>query len=168
MTPLGHVAVTLLARRAIRRCAGIALDARGMLIGGTLPDLDFLLLPVGRRERVHRTFFHSPLAVLGGALLLCPWVPVGATLCGGLLHLLVDNLWGGNPPGVAWFFPVDRRRRLLGFELGMRSGTARGRLRALVAEAAVVLAAFVLLLGCSLPGRPCLSGARQPLPSSVS
>ncbi len=146
MSPLGHVAIALLARRAIERCTNTNLDLRGMLLGSVLPDLDLALLPFGKREYVHRTFSHSPFFVLVAARFLSSRLPANALFCGGVSHLLLDNFWGGDPPGVAWFFPFDRKRHLLGTELGMRSMRLGGRARAVALELVIVSIATAILL----------------------
>ena len=146
MSPLGHAAIALLARRAIMRCTNTNLDLQGILLGSVLPDLDFVLLPFGKREHVHRTLGHSPFFVLVAVCLLSSRLPANAVLCGGVSHLLVDNFWGGDPPGVAWFFPFDRKRHLLGAELGMRSRQSSGRARAIALELVIVLIAATILL----------------------
>ncbi len=148
MKPAGHIAVALLTRRAIIRCTSVNLDVLGILIGSILPDLDFLLLPFGEREYIHRTFCHSPFFMLGAALLLRSRLPAGAVLYSGLLHLLVDNFWGGDPPGVAWFFPFDRKRRLIGGELGMGSNDPGTQLWAMFLEMVIVVISIALLLIC--------------------
>ncbi len=145
MSPIGHAAIALLARRAIKRCTNINLNLQGVLLGSVLPDLDLLLLPFGKREHVHRTFSHSPFLVLVAAFLLSSRLPTNAVLCGGVSHLLLDNFWGGDPPGVAWFFPFDKKRRLIGAELGMRSRRAGGRARVVALELVIVLISAIIL-----------------------
>lgn len=146
MSPLGHAAIALLARRAIMRYTNTNLDLQGILLGSVLPDLDIVLLPFGKREYVHRTFSHSPFLVLIAAFLLSSRLPANAVLCGGVSHLLVDNFWGGDPPGVAWFFPFDRKRHLIGGELGMRSRDPGERVRVVALELVIVLISAMILL----------------------
>ena len=146
MSPLGHIAIALFARRAIKRYANTDLDLHGIVLGSILPDLDLMLLPFGKREHVHRTVGHSPLLVLIAAWLLSSRLPADALVCGGISHLLVDNFWGGDPPGVAWFFPFDRKRRLIGAELGMRLRDPGGRARAVILELSIVLMIATILL----------------------
>ncbi len=146
MSPLGHVAVALLARRAIERCTNTRLNLWGVLLGSVLPDMDLVLLPFGKREHVHRTFSHSPFFALVAARLLSSWLPANAVFCGGMSHVLVDNFWGGDPPGVGWFFPFDRKRRLLGAELGMRLKRPDRFARAVALELLIVLIAVAVSL----------------------
>ncbi len=147
MSPFGHLTTALLVRRVLGPRWASALDLPSVVAGSTLPDLDLLLLPFAKREKVHRTFSHSLFFLFLSAYVLQPWFSFWGIVFGGMTHLLVDNVWGGDPPGVAWGFPFDSRRRQLGFELGMRSSTLAGRNRARKVELAVIL---VELLTCGV------------------
>jgi membrane-bound metal-dependent hydrolase YbcI (DUF457 family) len=121
MTPCGHVAVAYLAGKASRKIV-----MPSILIGGILPDIDFILIPFPWFNQIHRGFSHS-LVFLGVFALLAGfvsssrrvwpgsssgqgWQIVMSLFFGGLLHLLVDACLDNNPSngiGVAFFWPFS-------------------------------------------------------------
>lgn len=109
MSPWGHLLVGGCVAAALR-CGGWSPRRAGLLLGSVLPDLDFLLLvPLVGRVRGHRTITHAPLFQL-----LVAWklrrLGFWSVLLGQLLHSLADSLGEGNPPGVAWLWPIIWRR----------------------------------------------------------
>jgi membrane-bound metal-dependent hydrolase YbcI (DUF457 family) len=110
MTPLGHLSAAYLAGDASERVSTPA-----ALVGGVLPDVDFLLIVTPWFNQLHRVVTHNLLFVaLFTALgtLSAPKrgrkaVAVGL-LIGGLLHLLIDASLDSNPTnglGVALWWP---------------------------------------------------------------
>lgn len=112
MTPCGHIAVAYLAGKSSRK---IVMPA--ILIGGILPDIDFVLLPFPWFNQFHRGFSHSLVfigvfALLAGLVSLPgqKWHTALSLFFGGLLHLLVDACLDTNPSngiGVAFFWPFS-------------------------------------------------------------
>ena len=112
MSPPGHAAVSYLFGRSVR---WISLPA--VMIGGMLPDIDFVMLPFPWFNQIHRVVTHNLWFVLIAAVigtLLVPSQRRGAVfigmLAGGLLHLLVDACMDSNPSngiGIALFWPVS-------------------------------------------------------------
>lgn len=101
---------------------GIAMTA----IGSLLPDLDHPKSILGRRFPLgsalgirHRGWMHS---LLGLAIfsyltsLINPSLAPGITL-GYMLHLLADSF---NPAGIAWFYPISKKRIHI---IGIRTGS---------------------------------------------
>lgn len=112
MTPPGHCAVSYIIGKTHPR---IVLPA--ILIGGVLPDIDFLLLLFPWFNQVHRVITHNLLFVglvaLAGVCVNSS-VPkyriVLGLLLGGMLHLLVDSCMDSNPSngiGIALFWPFS-------------------------------------------------------------
>jgi len=116
MTPAGRLAVSYLAARRLP-----ALPVGAFLLGGVLPDVDFLALPCECFNGLHRKVTHNLLFVVCGAVLawclprrarrdqlLCGV----ALLLGGLVHVLVDACLDTNPSngvGVALLWPWSGR-----------------------------------------------------------
>ena len=114
MTPLGHAAVSYVLGRSIPRW-----PMWGFLIGGVLPDIDFLLLSLESFNDFHRTathnvFFVSLIAIVGAACLIGRPIRdrltfAAAALIAGGLHLLIDSFMdanGSNGIGVAILWPL--------------------------------------------------------------
>ena len=94
----------------IGRTLGLSLNPQGVLIGSLLPDLDFLLLvPFVGRQRGHRTAMHSPAFHLIAAYLFRQY-GFWSVLAGAMLHLAIDDVHAGKPPGVAWLWPFSKGR----------------------------------------------------------
>ena len=112
MSPPGHAAVSYLLGRSTK---WFSLPA--VVLGGVLPDVDFVFLPFSWFNQYHRVLTHNIwfvlLAVVIGILFVkaerrLP-VLIGL-LSGGLLHLLIDACMDSNPSngiGVAIFWPVS-------------------------------------------------------------
>ena len=85
-----------------------------ILLGGILPDADFLLLPFPFFNQVHRVITHNLLFLAVSALAVAflakdrrGAVAIGI-IFGGILHLLVDACMDANPSngiGVAILWP---------------------------------------------------------------
>ncbi|MEO0457069.1 MAG: metal-dependent hydrolase [Cyanobacteria bacterium P01_A01_bin.114] len=108
MLPPGHLALSYLLGRFL---PGVCL--RATILGGLLPDIDFVLLPLPVFNQVHRVLTHNLLFVAGVALVIGT-VPqwrgriAASALLGGLVHLLVDACLDTNPSngiGVALLWP---------------------------------------------------------------
>lgn len=111
MTPAGHIAISYLTGRTFKQ-----LHLPAIIIGGWLPDLDFLLLPFSGFNQWHRTLTHN-LLFLG--LAACLSLVSRHTrysrvflslLLGGVLHLFFDSCLDTNPSngiGVALFWPFS-------------------------------------------------------------
>ena len=121
MTPLGHAAFSYGVGRGSRRW--IPLSLAGVIVGGVLPDVDFVLLWAPQFNAWHRVITHNLLVCLLAALLAAAWagrrrgqahalaVGLGMAL-GGLGHLLTDSILDANPSnglGVAWLWPWSDR-----------------------------------------------------------
>jgi membrane-bound metal-dependent hydrolase YbcI (DUF457 family) len=112
MSPPGHAAVSYLLGRAV---PWLSLPA--VLVGGVLPDVDFVLLPFSWFNRIHRVATHNLWFVLAVAIVGLAFAKNGrrspvflGLLIGGLLHLLVDSCMDSNPTnglGVALFWPLS-------------------------------------------------------------
>ena len=113
-------------------------DPRYGLVGAGLPDLDFLLVPLGLGwPLVHRGLVHTPLfwvAVLGVTAVGSRSRRALAPLAAGLLsHLVIDTL---TLTGIAWLYPLPHA---VGFSTGVHSYVGDALL--LAAAGLVVLAA---------------------------
>ena len=113
MTPAGHLSVSYLVGRAWPR-----LPMRAFLIGGLLPDIEFLLFPLAGFNEFHRVLTHNIFfvslaglvaAAFVGGMMYTRLIFLAAMFIGGALHLLVDAIIDNNPTngiGVALFWPV--------------------------------------------------------------
>ena len=111
MTPIGHLAVSYLVSRG-----GPRLSRPACLLGGPLPDVEFVFLFMPWFNQYHRLLTHNLLfvclvALLGAILWRRRSIITGASLllCGAL-HLFVDSIMDTNPGngiGVAWFWPFS-------------------------------------------------------------
>ncbi len=109
MTPVGHTLVGLCIAGGAARC-GWHINRAGVVLGSVLPDLDILVfVPFLGRMQGHRTITHAPVVQIGLAWLLARF-DSGSVLLGMLAHSGVDSVGDGNPRGVAWLWPVVRRR----------------------------------------------------------
>lgn len=121
MTPIGHAAVGYVVARAQRRLVPRgALTPWHVVLGGVLPDIDFVLVWAPQFNDWHRVVTHNLLFVAVTSVLL-GWAisrarghslprTVAALALGGVLHLLVDACMDGNASngiGVAILWPFD-------------------------------------------------------------
>lgn len=90
----------------------------GVVAGGVLLDLDFLLLPFPFFNAIHRVATHNLFFVVGLAVIgffvarFRPWIAALSVAVGGMLHLFLDSILDDNPSngiGVALFWPVSNR-----------------------------------------------------------
>lgn len=151
MTPLGHIAIGVVAGHAWPRAARVWAPG-AVAIGAVLPDIDFVLVWSSHFNAWHRVITHNLLFVIASSLLLA--IPLArragvgvlamaTALCvGGLSHLLVDACIDANASngiGVALWWPFDARMvspfdlvtpstdpRGWGDPLGAVAGAARG------------------------------------------
>ncbi|WP_071515986.1 metal-dependent hydrolase [Geitlerinema sp. PCC 9228] len=112
MSPLGHFSISyFLGQQTPRICLW------AILVGGLLPDIDFLLLPATHFNQIHRQLTHNLLFVFltsigigGWGNATHQWMRVSSLFVGGMLHLLVDACLDTNPTngiGVAIAYPFD-------------------------------------------------------------
>jgi membrane-bound metal-dependent hydrolase YbcI (DUF457 family) len=115
MTPLGHLSVSYVSGSIIesRLQRHIALPA--VIIGGILPDVDFIFIFFDWFNTVHRVISHNLLFISAIAFtgsLLClkenkKAVAIGL-FTGGILHLAIDSFLDNNPTngiGIAFLWP---------------------------------------------------------------
>ena len=113
MTPLGHLSVSFLLGKSSRK-----LVVPALILGGLLPDIDFILLPFAFFNQVHRVLTHNLLFVSTAALLSAYlWRSQKNTrliflcvLLGGVLHLFVDSCLDGNASngiGITLLWPFS-------------------------------------------------------------
>jgi membrane-bound metal-dependent hydrolase YbcI (DUF457 family) len=169
LTPVGHAAVALVVGRPGRR-----LDARALVIGGVLPDVDWVLFWAPGFNAWHRVATHSLLFVaIAAPVIAWLWRRLGtaafrptlaAIAIGALAHLLVDACMDTNPTngvGVAILWPFQSTPwspfNVMRFEDNPAGwdapmDAAVGVLRGLAWELPFVLAAALLWL--RRPARP--------------
>ena len=116
MKPHEHGAIAISAA-LLGRSLKMNIKPLGVIFGSLIPDIDFILfVPFMGRMGGHRTITHSLLFVFLVALLFRKRLGFYSTLIGGFLHLFIDDLNTGIPPGVAWLWPiVPKRIQLFGF-----------------------------------------------------
>lgn len=112
MTPAGHISISYLFGRYFKY---ISIPA--IIIGGILPDMDFIFLFAPWFNRIHRVITHNLTFLLltsaAGALIIerqRKAVIFASLIIGGLLHLFFDSCVDGNPSnglGVAIFWPFS-------------------------------------------------------------
>lgn len=135
-----------LARWLQRR--GLPVQTKGVLVGSVLPDVDFFAvhtLGVSKSE-AHRTWTHSPLALILAGLALRR-LGIMSVIAGGLSHILIDNFIGGNPPGVGWAYPLVRGRIPLGPHLRWGQATRPPAWVSVLVELAVIFFLIVAVAG---------------------
>jgi len=111
MTPLGHLSVSYLSARSI---SGASIPA--IIIGGFLPDLDFLFIYADWFNKYHHVTTHNVFYI--GIAALVAYVIAEkqnkiivalSLLFGGLLHFLIDScmdLNSSNGVGVTLLWPL--------------------------------------------------------------
>jgi len=113
MTPIGHLSVSYISGKTLNR---VSLTA--VIIGGILPDIDFIFILFDFFNQVHRVITHNiffiVLAAVCGMLLASrsrkESVGLGL-LMGGALHLFIDSCMDNNPSngvGIALLWPLSR------------------------------------------------------------
>jgi membrane-bound metal-dependent hydrolase YbcI (DUF457 family) len=113
MTPLGHLSVSYLSARSVRR-----VSVPAVIIGGFLPDLDFLFLSSDRFNMYHHVVTHN-IFFLGIAALIAylitdkqnRLVVALSIFFGGFLHLMADSIMDNNfsnGVGVAVLWPLSK------------------------------------------------------------
>lgn len=110
MTPVGHLSASYLLSRLSRQ------SAIPVCVAGLAPDVDFLLLLIDpeRFNALHRVVTHNIFFVALVTVLLClRWrrpAVLATAFVSGLLHLLIDAVFDGNPTngvGVAVLWPLS-------------------------------------------------------------
>ena len=110
MTPLGHASISYLLSRVTTR-----LSLAALLLGGLLPDIDYLFVFAPWFNVIHRAVTHNLLFVFLTAAIGFFITPkdrrisifIGLAL-GGVFHLFADSIIDSNPSngiGVAIFWP---------------------------------------------------------------
>ncbi|MCG8638055.1 MAG: metal-dependent hydrolase [Desulfobacterales bacterium] len=110
MTPAGHASVAYLAGTFLKR-----LPLSAILLGGVLPDIDFILLFWEGFNAVHRVWTHNLLFIILMGVIVSSRAGAGRRMIffmgmtvGGLLHLIVDACLDNNPGngiGIPFFWP---------------------------------------------------------------
>jgi membrane-bound metal-dependent hydrolase YbcI (DUF457 family) len=112
MTPLGHVSVSVVTGQSFKR---LCLPA--LMVGGVLPDIDFIFILTDFFNQVHRVITHNLFFIVLASLVSMIIVSgerkraVGISmLIGGALHLFIDACMDNNPSngiGIAMFWPLS-------------------------------------------------------------
>jgi membrane-bound metal-dependent hydrolase YbcI (DUF457 family) len=110
MTPIGHLSVSYISGQYVRN-----ISLPSIIIGGLLPDIDFIFIFFDWFNQYHHVITHNLLfigvAAFSGALVVSGSSKkrVGfSLLLGSLLHLAVDSCMDNNPSngtGVALLWP---------------------------------------------------------------
>ncbi|MER3543714.1 MAG: hypothetical protein C4311_03685 [Chloroflexota bacterium] len=147
MTPFGHLIVGAALARWLRE-RGLSVQTKGVLVGSVLPDVDFFAVhTLGfPKSEAHRTWTHSPIALLLAGLALRR-LGIGSVIVGGLSHILIDNFIGGNPPGVGWAYPLVRGRIPLGPHLRWGQATRPPAWVSVLVELAAIFFVIVAIAG---------------------
>ena len=113
MTPVGHCGVALLVAAPLRA----RLSTSAVVLGAWLPDVDFVFVGFSWFNAIHRVWTHNVFfvalaAIIGAGLArpACRGILAQSLALGGVLHLLVDACFDGNPTngtGVALFWPLS-------------------------------------------------------------
>ncbi len=112
MTPLGHLSVSYISGKSIRN-----ISVPAIIIGGILPDFDFLFFFFDWFNQVHRVLTHNLFFIVLAALAASFFTMKGrkktvgtSMFLGGLLHLIIDSCMDNNPSngmGIAVLWPVS-------------------------------------------------------------
>lgn len=111
MTVFGHGSVSYISARLT---PGAIIPA--CVIGGIIPDIDFIFILFPFFNEIHRVITHNLFFVMITSGLICLFFPkkkIKAWLCAfvcGMLHLLVDSMLDQNPTngiGIALFWPLS-------------------------------------------------------------
>jgi membrane-bound metal-dependent hydrolase YbcI (DUF457 family) len=117
MTPLGHISVSFISGSCFIRNSFRDTALPALIIGGILPDMDFLFILFDWFNKVHRVISHNLLFILLVALTGFIIAKSGnkkivalGLFTGGLLHLAIDSCLDNNPTngiGTAFFWPFS-------------------------------------------------------------
>jgi membrane-bound metal-dependent hydrolase YbcI (DUF457 family) len=112
MSPIGHVSASYLAGRVMKKVSMPAL-----LIGGILPDIDFIFFKFSFFNDIHRLMTHNLLFVFSAVLFIGLFTRkpyrlsiMSGLLIGGCLHLIADSIMDTNAAngiGIPLFWPFD-------------------------------------------------------------
>jgi membrane-bound metal-dependent hydrolase YbcI (DUF457 family) len=110
MTPIGHLSVSYITGRSIK---GISIPA--VMIGGLLPDFDFLFLFFEWFNQIHRVISHNIIFIIVASIVASVFAPRGrkqavglGLFLGALTHLFIDSVMDNNPTngiGIALLWP---------------------------------------------------------------
>lgn len=130
MTPIGHLSISYISSKSIRN-----LSLPAIIIGGILPDIDFLFISFEWFNKYHHVITHNLVFIIFTALAGFFVVPreksktvLLSMLLGASLHLFVDSCMDNNPTngvGVALFWPFYKQT-LSPFNLLSPSGIEAG------------------------------------------
>ena len=117
MTPLGHISVSFLSGSCFIRNSYKDTVLPALIIGGVLPDMDFLFILFDWFNKAHRVISHNMLfivlvALIGSVIAGSEHKKIVAIslFAGGLLHLAIDSCLDNNPTngiGIAFFWPFS-------------------------------------------------------------
>lgn len=110
MTPAGHLSISYISGKGFRN-----IPITAVVLGGILPDLDFIFIFFDWFNQAHRVVTHNlPFVLLFSitGFLSAPKerkksVSLGLFI-GGILHLLIDSVMDNNPSngiGIAFLWP---------------------------------------------------------------
>lgn len=111
MTPIGHTAISYIAGNTFKK-----LNIPFLIIGGVLPDIDFVFVFASFFNQIHRLWTHNLAFGLVACLVLSLFkiqnkpIKILSLAIGILLHLLIDSMLDSNPSngiGVAIFYPFS-------------------------------------------------------------
>lgn len=116
MTPVGHLSISYILGNFLENKFGKAVLI-AFLIGGTLPDIDFLFLPFKlfnmiHRKLTHNLFFIVIISLIGFLVTNKQHRKIMASVLflSGFLHLLIDSCMDSNPSngiGIAFLWPFS-------------------------------------------------------------
>ncbi len=112
MTPLGHISASIVTGHSFKKLCMPAL-----IVGGVLPDIDFIFILAGFFNQVHRVITHNLTFIFLASLIAMFIVgkeksaTVGMSMViSGALHLFIDSVMDNNPSngiGVSLFWPFS-------------------------------------------------------------
>jgi membrane-bound metal-dependent hydrolase YbcI (DUF457 family) len=113
VTPFGHLSVSYITGNAFKK---VSLPA--IIIGGVIPDIDFMFLPFFFFNQIHRVITHNLLFIVITAAAIGCWFKgkkkfyiIFGIILGGMIHLMIDACMDTNPTngiGVPFFWPFDQ------------------------------------------------------------
>lgn len=112
MTPVGHASISYIAGSWYKPYLVF------FIVGGVLPDIDFVLLPFSFFNEVHRVITHNVFFVLLSAIIFVLFFKNKYSkynlflivVLTGLLHLFIDSIIDSNPSngiGVGLLWPLS-------------------------------------------------------------